>query len=111
MRSEALDDERVAIELLTAPEKQHRIGTAFEVGPLEVALRSHDGDFIAQPVGLLQRTPTSKFALDLDAPRSARLLHARLPAGKAPLRWHGWHAAAPPSVTPRGAELLLRILL
>ena len=58
MRSEALDDERVAIELLTAPEKQHRIGTAFEVGPLKVALRSHDGDFIAQPVGLLQRTPT-----------------------------------------------------
>ena len=58
MRSEALDDERFAIELLTAPEKQHRIGTAFEVGPLEVALRSHDGDFIAQPVGLLQRTPT-----------------------------------------------------
>ena len=50
MRSEALDDERFAIELLTAPEKQHRIGTAFEVGPLEVALRSHDGDFIAQPV-------------------------------------------------------------
>ena len=68
MRSEALDDERVAIELLTAPEKQHRIGTAFEVGPLEVALRSHDGDFIAQPVGLLHRT---------DSPLRTRLVLIR----------------------------------
>jgi hypothetical protein len=50
MRAEALDDETVAIELLTAEANQHQIDTAFEAGALCVALQSHDGDFIAQPV-------------------------------------------------------------
>jgi hypothetical protein len=50
MKTEAMDDERNAIELLTAPEKGHEIDTAFEAGAISVAVDSMDGDFIAQPV-------------------------------------------------------------
>jgi hypothetical protein len=41
---------KVATELLTAPEYDHQIETAFVSGPVSIALESLDGDFIAQPV-------------------------------------------------------------
>jgi hypothetical protein len=50
MRADALTDEQLAIEMLTMPEHNYEIDTAFAAGAVKVALESRDGDFIAQPV-------------------------------------------------------------